>query len=493
MGDQAWSDSANVVFPDVVLGLFADDAARLAPPVANRSAAASASKAAAAGVCSDLAGWVNGVLETIVNALKVDTSQTGPVGTFFGNLWNTVVELAADGLGFVVGALTAPVVSVITTALGIAGTLSMVAGFLRPWSVTATQEPSPASYGVGQGDPVEVVARVDTGGSQAFSSGIIDCANAAGIALPDPTDAKGSAVTWKSFGVEEVGTGISSDEAVAEDGTARLRFTTRTESQDAADHGEPVPHTTAVNVSIERTQVRQLQQVVSGLIQGLVPGVLAPVVDAVFGLITQPIVDGLAELLGTYATGLGTVISHTQPEPDDAPATTTSLPECATLGPGVIPDGTWAGPIELGVTGSTANTSGQITTTGGGQLQVTVEEGEVTGGTWSLDFRSSGTLDANGATATIESMAGHAEGAVGGTAAVPHLSGRFSLNGNISATVSGFAVDVPIAESGGTEVDLTMGATSCDEVTGDFVPSFTQATGGYAVSGGVARWTAAPG
>ncbi|MFN8019109.1 MAG: hypothetical protein U0P45_13440 [Acidimicrobiales bacterium] len=466
MGEQPWAQSSALVFPDVVLGLFANDVAKegTGPKGARQAPArgtalvgvAALAPAArplaladeATGVCSTLSGWVDSVIQTMVDALKVDTSGGGITG-ILGEIWNTVVDLAVEAGKQVVATLTAPIVAVVKTGLAIAGTLSMVAALLRPWSVTGEQQPSPVDYGIdpGSGNPAKIVATVDTAGSEPFTAGVVDCAKQAGVDLPDPTTAKGSKITWKPIGIDEVGTDIETDDVVGADDTASLRFTTKTESKEAAAEGTPVPHTTAVTIEVERTQVKDMQALLQTLLTGSIPGVAGQIASAVFGIITQPIFDEMATMLGTSSAATGTVISHTEPEQKPKATTTTKVDECAGLAEGVIPDGTWTGDVELDVDGSPTQASGAITSTGGGQMTITVAKGKVTSGTWTFDFSSSGTIEVQGGKGTIDSMSGKGGGTVAGTAAKPVLSGTGTISGQISVTVSGFSTQVPIDET----------------------------------------------
>ncbi|MGN6696396.1 MAG: hypothetical protein ACTHN0_19615, partial [Aquihabitans sp.] len=501
MGEQLWAQSADLVFPDVVLSLFANDAARESlaqQPKGARSfgvaKTASASVGApvegATGVCSQLAGWVDGIIQTVTDALKVDTSDGGVTG-FFGDIWNAVVDLGVAAGSAAIGALTAPVVGIIKTGLAVAGTLSMVAGLLRPWSVSAEQQPDPVAYGIepAGGNDAKVVATVDVGESEPFSAGVIDCAQQAGVKLPDPKSAKGSKIDWTPVGIDAVGTDISEDGLVGADDTASLRFTTRTESKEAATEGDAVPHTIAVTIEVERTQIDDLQALLQTILTGSLPTGVGDLAGAIFGVITQPIFDELASMLGTANAAMGTVISHQEPEKKPTTTTTTPEDECEGLAEGVIPDGTWTGPIEVGVDGSSSDASGSIKSTGSGTMTMTVANGKVTGGTWSLTISSSGTLQTDGSTATINSMNGSIQGTVDGPASAPHQSGQFTLNGSISVSVQGFNTEVPIDENGGTEATLTVEQSSCSAVSGTFIPSFNSATGGQAYFEGVARWS----
>ena len=500
MGEQPWAQSASLVFPDVVLSLFANDAAREALRDAPKGARGGLDRSApapavapveeATGVCSQLAGWVDGILQTVTDALKVDTSEGGVTG-FLGDIWNTVVDLGVELGAAAIGALTAPVVGVIKTGLAVAGTLSMAAGLLRPWSVSAEQEPDPVSYGIepGAGNAAKVVATVDVGESEPFSAGVIDCAKQAGVDLPDPKSAKGSKIDWEPVGIDAVGTDISTDEVVGPENTASLRYTTKTESKEAATEGDPVPHTIAVTVKVERTQIKDLQALLQTVLTGSLPAGVSQLAGAIFGVISQPIFDELASLLGTANAGTGTVISHEEPEEKKTTSTTAPEDECEGLAEGAIPDGTWTGPIEVGVDGSATDASGTIQSTGSGTMTMTVAKGKVTGGTWNLTITSSGTLESAGSKATIESMSGSIQGTVDGAATAPHLPGQFTLNGSISVAVQGFNSTVPIDESGGTETTLTVEQSSCSAVSGTFIPSFNAATGGQAYFDGVARWS----
>jgi hypothetical protein len=499
MGEQPWAQAESLVFPDVVLALFADDAARAAlaeRPTGLRSPVGAPVVEAApqlvgevTGICSALHSWIDSIIKTVVDALKVDTSGGGITG-FLGDIWNAVVDLAVEAAGKLVKTLTAPVVDFIKKALAVVGTLSLVASILKPWNASAEQKPNPAAYGVdpGEGNPVEVVATVDTGKSIPFSDTVIDCAKQAGVSLPDPKSATGSKITWEHTGIDAVGTGIEKDEEIGKDNTASLRFTTRTESKEAATKGTAVAHPIAVTVKVDRTQVKELQKLLLTVLLGAVPGPAVSITATLFDVITKPIFDELASLLGTSGAGAGVVISHDPPEPDpdtDGDATD----ECAGLAAGAIPDGTWTGPVDLVVDGNIASGTGAMTSTGSGTLTMTVAKGKVTKGEWTLDFVSKGQIKMPSGSGRSDGINVAITGAVFGPASAPRLSADWKANGLVTVTVQGFTVDSPVDVAGSAEVGMTVEESDCAEVTGTFIPSFNENASGVAFFTGKARWT----
>lgn len=506
MGDQAWSKAPQLVFPDVVLALFTDDVARdgekapagdlrsssTGPVVLARPGSGRALDDGGVGaICTQLQGWADNVIATVIEALKVDTSQGGVTGVL-GTIWNTVVDLAASAASAVVGVLTAPVRAVIQGALGVVGTLSMLSWAVRPFTVSATFDTPGVQFGVGSGNPASFTATADTGAPVDWPDGLPECASAAGVDLPDLSSAGGSKVTWTPEGIDAVGTDVTQDDVLAKDNTAKLRFTTRTESQDAHDKGAEVDNPVAVSVSVERTKIKDLGPLLENLALGGLTGLAKDVVSSVYGVLTKPIFDRLAQVMAADGAGSGVVISH-GPPPDEPPSSTTApKDECAGVQEGSVPDGDWKGPITLGVNGSTANTSGSILSTGSGQMEVVVKDGKVTSGTWTMKFDSSGTLTTAESTATLKGVTGTITGTVSGPASKPALVGSAGIGGSIDVTVSGFSTNVPLGQTVTATAALTVDQSTCAKVGGTFIPSFNQNAGGYAVFDGIARWEATP-
>lgn len=177
----------------------------------------------------------------------------------------------------------------------------------------------------------------------------------------------------------------------------------------------------------------------------------------------------------------------TAPPTPSASVPSPSASDCPTVGAARIPDGTWTGPLAVKVRGSAPETLTRGT--GAGQLQVFVEDGLVTGGTWTLSWHSAGPSTANDGQASV-TLQGQVAGTVTGTATKPVVRGRWVLTGQAVVT-SPVTATAPIDDSGRDRAVLTVRTAACDAVTGTFAPSFTSADP-LAASGGTARWVGHP-
>jgi hypothetical protein len=85
-----------------------------------------------------------------------------------------------------------------------------------------------------------------------------------------------------------------------------------------------------------------------------------------------------------------------------------------------VPDGAWAGPLTVRIRGRNPHT--QSRGTGSGQLQLLVENGTVTGGTWTMVWQAGGQSSAHESQASLV-MLGQVAGTLTGTAEAPVVRG----------------------------------------------------------------------
>jgi hypothetical protein len=213
----------------------------------------------------------------------------------------------------------------------------------------------------------------------------------------------------------------------------------------------------------------------------------------------------LVLLLAGCASGTGGRQSGTTPSPDPAPSpsigtspsgtsssgtsssgpTSPTAPPCPPVGTTRLPDGTWAGPLSVKVRATAPETRARGT--GTGQLQVSVEQGRVTGGTWALTWSAAGPSTAHESQATVR-VHGEAFGTVAGTAQTPVLRGAWTIVGRAAVT-SPVTATAAIDASGKAQSGLAVRTRSCDAVAGTLALRFPS-TDGFAASAGKARWTA---
>ena len=152
-------------------------------------------------------------------------------------------------------------------------------------------------------------------------------------------------------------------------------------------------------------------------------------------------------------------------------------------GTAAIPDGSWTGPLTVTVRGIAPETATRGT--GTGQLQVLVDGGRVTGGTWALTWDSAGPSTAKDSQSTVQ-LHGQIAGTVSGTAANPVLRCQWTVTGS-AAVKAPVTATATVDEAGHGRAALVARTTSCDAVTGRFAASF-RSTDAYAASDGTARW-----
>ncbi|MCW2755983.1 MAG: hypothetical protein JWQ32_3394 [Marmoricola sp.] len=177
------------------------------------------------------------------------------------------------------------------------------------------------------------------------------------------------------------------------------------------------------------------------------------------------------------------------PAPAPTPSATvpaSSVP-CPTTGTAPLPTGTWQGQLRIDLSGRGRGGT-YDTTHGTGTLRLTVSNGRVTAGRWSVGWHSQGHAETGTASATII-LRGTLSGTASGTATTPVLSGIWAIHGTATITrpVRGSA---PLDETGRTRDLLRITSTSCDRITGTFAPSFTSKDA-RATFRGTARWVAA--
>ncbi|HQY30287.1 MAG TPA: hypothetical protein PK691_03330, partial [Thermomicrobiales bacterium] len=163
MGKRNWKRYEQLRYPNLVQLLFAADIVRDSVEAGNatlsrRNLLASVGPIMPlrrprfeATVCGTMSGFVDSMLNAVVNALKftVGEGEQGTVSGFFKDLWNGVVDLATTAAKKVLDSLTAPVVNVIKS---IAVALSIgisVLTYLKPWEIVISFDQEPTRFGLG--------------------------------------------------------------------------------------------------------------------------------------------------------------------------------------------------------------------------------------------------------------------------------------------------------------------------------------------------------
>ena len=279
--------------------------------------------------------------------MKVDADTDSFLG-WLGTVWNAAVDLARAAISGLVEVLTAPIVALITDALAVIGTLSMIASLLRPWKLEVAAGNAQTRFAVG-GEPdisERFTATVDIDIDFEWPGAVADCAQVAGLELPDPSTAKDSEVEWKVVGLPPLGAVVERATVIDDENSARLDWIT---GREESDRGEPLSGRVSVAVTVTSAQIEQLKAMLEGLIAGQIP--LPPFGDIVaqlFSQLTAPIFNDLAELVRVNGTASVNVLFHGEEE------VTTTQPSSG-IDPCVV--GTWVStewslPGPAGLTGT---------------------------------------------------------------------------------------------------------------------------------------------
>lgn len=500
MGEQDYAHLAqDIVYPDAVVAIFVNDIASdssgarpdgTTTPAVLRPGVAMMTRAVAyqAGICTTLSNFLTGSLDSIVSALQID-AQDGVSG-ILASIWNTVVSIAASAAQLLLSALTAPVINAVKGAISILAVLSSASSLLVPWGVGITASANPTTFGVdpAPGNDVEVRAHVETGADFKWPADLVDCASNAGIVLPDPGSAKDSPIEWNYRDLAGVTKEGAREGTIDEAGDATLQFTTLTESQEAADKGALIVSKVTVAPDIKRTAITKLTDLLASLLLDQLPGPVRVIVDQLLGPVKGKAQMELADLLKVSGQVTSVDVEHHGPPPDDPvpPGEEPPSEDCAVSGPTQIPDGVFKGPIVMDVRGQGGGFDGSADSVGKGTMTVYVKDGKVTGGNWSVGWRSIGNATSAGISTHID-ITGKISGSVAGNAQTPFLKGSWSIDG--FATVSIGGGKLPLNFSGNDTEKVTVESTSCDEVTGTFIPSFNSKGGSDVTFSGKARWT----
>ncbi len=277
----------------------------------------------AQGICTGATAFIERVIGSVFEALKVRVPESG-VGKVLAGAWNWLVSRGPDLVRVVADVLTEPVKAVIRSIVGSIAIAAQAIAAVVPYAVTVTADPSAFTRPADPGPPVtgSFRATVTAGDLPDWPPVLRDCAQAAGTSLPSIRPG-GEPVTWSA--IMYAGGRVFQDTAdtmLDGDGTARLRFTSATESPELAD-GDLVSTTARVSVVIRRPALQdQARQLVLGQLLGRVPEVVRPYLESAL----RPMIDGLLSRLRllTEARGAGSlVVSYHVPRETPTPGPTT--------------------------------------------------------------------------------------------------------------------------------------------------------------------------
>jgi hypothetical protein len=363
MGAQDYKNSAAIVFPTLVVLTFIADIARVTTTSQIRMPRLNlerylAAPAEADGVCTDIANWVSGVVNSVTSAVQANGSG------WLASLWNTVVTIAVTGISIVVNGILQSLVGFIVQIATVCGTLMQVASMFKPWSVQLAGDPSTLTLGTtaedGKFDATLSAADVQ------WPATLVGCVQALSNVKLDNASYTNAPVKWTHpVNIPGLATKASEDDTLLTDKTAHYTFTTNSvEDVPEADCPALVSAgSVGITVTLERSDISKtltsLETLITNQINASIRAYLAPYLNAALGAANTaagkfkaPHESSVVTLKQYVADPL---CSHTPPPGTPGPSTP------PLIGSAELPDAPCAQLFTLADTGPYMNGAGQIT------------------------------------------------------------------------------------------------------------------------------------
>ena len=363
MAGQDLLQPSSLRFPAAVLVLFASDLAtdgsRVAAPKPSPSEGAGADLIPlAAGdivarpavdislLCAGPSGWVDAIMSRIEAALAA-AAPTGIVGVVIVGIFNWFVHVAATVVKSLIDGFTAPVRAAIQ---GIAVIISGVAQqimTLLPYAVRVTTSGGNVAAGTFRLSTTPergtFTAQVTAGDLPDWPAVIAACAEAAGIALPQP-NGKGVPLTWGPLTpaapllgpTDQAATDMTTDEQ----GQAAWPFLVERDPGDA--NGDEQDQIDRLDVAVHRPELDDAR---AKLVPALFGGIWTPIrpfVVAAFKPLLDDIQSRLNALLDERGFGNANLIFHAKAPPTPSPSAGSSGSSACAV---TLPVGTYRGTL----------------------------------------------------------------------------------------------------------------------------------------------------
>jgi hypothetical protein len=372
MGEQPWKNAPAIVFPNLVLALYASDTAEFASLLSGTSDAtavptgsspASApngqsgfrslaggqltlSRSLVVGLCSKVQGFINGTVSALFDAIGHLAKPTPPADTsgFFGTFVagvtagyglavgavNGLIDVAHFLVQKLIGLVTQPVLGYIARIAGVLGTVSLVVSFLRPWTIRMDAAPPSTRKAIGDepGIAGAVTATVDLGGYDEWPTDIADCALNAGVTLP-PLKPVGAPIVWTLTQPDALAVATANVPTVLDANASAVYGYATTQESLETSKGDPASGVMTIHASIRRPAVADAQQTITNLVFDQIPDLIRPILQPLLAPAIKTVLDKIASVLDSTADAQVTVDFHTPPA-----TTTTSTPPTTAAPPG---------------------------------------------------------------------------------------------------------------------------------------------------------------
>jgi hypothetical protein len=360
-----------VVFPSVVLALFAADASRAFGVSTDASSSTQAGAPAApgqpvalgpdqlrliaGGPCSDVTSTIFNTINKVFDAIQRPDIQLPKTGVaFLDGLLQGFTDLVVGGLNFVingakqlvVGAAVYAIDKLLSVVARVATVAAMLANFtmaIGHWNLDAKAEDESTRKGIGNEQINVRVSVTATASTQSVTSDdwpewFKDCAATANVTLP-PLRPVGAKITWlvapSSPDLAYESTAVTAKDAELKDvggqAVGRIGLVTGTETQEQKDKGAEQQGSVRVTARIRRTQIDQLRATLKAIAEGaasdalgFLPPQIKTYLTGIVGSAVNEATEGLAGLIDSTITKLIIVTYHGLPDTESSTGSASS-------------------------------------------------------------------------------------------------------------------------------------------------------------------------
>jgi hypothetical protein len=328
LGTQDWATYEQIVYPSVVLTLFAADVA------AANGSAPSFDAAQGTSACETFKNAVFGTIDDVFAAIGrfEITSFTGNVFTdiltFIRNIGALIGNAALDGarIVLVTGVQTAlgPIVSAIATVATIAAVAGKIVNVLQPWTASFALDPLISRRDTAAHPGTLTLTMKGVTGKTDWPDQLAGCARSVNVELPS-LKPSGGKLDW-TIPYQHPAPMIAKQTdtpTLDQNGSARLTFETLPESPEVAAGEERTDGIAHVLIKVHRTDLDKLHELISRQAVSFLPAVAQQVFGPALLALVDPqlekLLSPLTQLRDQSVTAVIPVNYHGDPEKPGTP------------------------------------------------------------------------------------------------------------------------------------------------------------------------------